>query len=221
MLLAGGARGIRRVLLVGLGRATDRVSALRRAATLAARQAGKLGTGSLAFYGGVVSAAEAEAATVGLHGRRRWTVRKTSKTPPPEDERRAPVSEAVVLSASLPQGEVGVAAGRAIGEGHALARTLGMMPGNLCTPEFLAETARQIAARHGLTCTVLGANGDGARGHGLLLVRARKERRQDPKLIVLEYLRERREPNRSPSSARSVLRLRAAFPLSPRRRWNG
>src|SRR5947209_7854988 len=49
--LAGGASGPARVLLVGLGK-TDRTSALRRAGALAARQAGRMGTGRLAFYAG-------------------------------------------------------------------------------------------------------------------------------------------------------------------------
>src|SRR3954454_1064472 len=42
--LAGGATGPARVLLIGLGK-SERVSALRRAGALAARQAGKMGAG--------------------------------------------------------------------------------------------------------------------------------------------------------------------------------
>ena len=48
--LAGGARGPQRVLLVGTGAATDRAVALKRAAALAARRAGSLGVGAMAFH---------------------------------------------------------------------------------------------------------------------------------------------------------------------------
>jgi leucyl aminopeptidase len=43
--LAGGERGIQRILLVGMGPASDRAAALRRAGAIAARQASRLGVG--------------------------------------------------------------------------------------------------------------------------------------------------------------------------------
>src|SRR5512133_2996507 len=64
--LAGGSTGPARVLLVGLGKVTDRASALRRAGALAARQAGRMGVGRLAFYAGTLSREETEAVAVGL-----------------------------------------------------------------------------------------------------------------------------------------------------------
>jgi len=178
--LAGGASGPARVLLVGLGKPADRTSALRRAGALAARQATRLGTGRLAFYAGTLSREETEAVAVGLAAGA-WEYTDT-KTPPPEDERRAPLTEATILAAD----EQGVANGRAIAEGHGLARTLAMMPGNLCTPEFLATTAREIAARHGLGVTVLGRAEMEREGMGSFLCVAQGTP-EDPKLIVLEY----------------------------------
>ena len=178
--LAGGSAGPARVLLVGLGKITDRVSALRRAGALAARQAGRMGVGRLAFYAGTLSRQETEAIAVGLAAGA-WEYTDT-KTPPPEEERRAPLTEAAILSAD----ERGLENGRAIAEGHGLARTLGMMPGNLCTPEFLADTARDIAARHGLGVTVLGRAEMEREGMGSFLCVAQGTP-QDPKLIVLEY----------------------------------
>jgi leucyl aminopeptidase len=184
LFLGGSASGIRRVLLVGMGTGAQRSDALRRAATLAARQAGKLGAGSLAFYAGSLDAREAEAVTVGLiDGSWRY---EDVKTPPPEDERRAPVSGAVVLGADAEAVRSGVVTGSAIGAGQSLARTLGMMPGNLCTPEFLADTAREIAQRHGMQCTVLGRAEMEKEGMGSFLAVAQGTP-QDPKLIVLEY----------------------------------
>src|SRR5438552_1666975 len=48
LILGGAERGIQRLMLVGLGsKPSDPVLAVRRAATLAGRQANKLGVGSL------------------------------------------------------------------------------------------------------------------------------------------------------------------------------
>jgi leucyl aminopeptidase len=105
-----------------------------------------------------------------------------TKTAPPDDERRAPLTDAVILAADAQ----GLENGSAIAEGHGLARTLGMMPGNLCTPDFLAATAREIAARHGLGVTVLGRAEMEREGMGSFLCVAQGTP-QDPKLIVLEY----------------------------------
>ena len=178
--LAGGSAGPARVLLVGLGKVAERASALRRAGALAARQAGRMGVGRLAFYAGTLAREETEAVAVGLAAGA-WEYTDT-KTPPPEEERRAPLTEATIIAAD----DRGLENGRAIAEGHALARTLGMLPGNLCTPEFLADTARDIAARHGLGVTVLGRPEMEREGMGSFLCVAQGTP-QDPKLIVLEY----------------------------------
>jgi leucyl aminopeptidase len=178
--LAGGTSGPARLLLVGLGKPAERVSALRRAGALAARQAGRMGTGRLAFYAGALGREETEAIAFGLAAGA-WEYTDT-KTPPPEDERRAPLTDATILGAD----EQGLENGRAIAEGHGLARTLAMMPGNLCTPEFLATTAQEIAARHGLEVTVLGRAEMEREGMGSFLCVAQGTP-EDPKLIVLEY----------------------------------
>ena len=181
---AGAATGPSRVLLLGLGKATDRVSSLRRAGAIAARQAGRMGTGSLAFYAGALDAKEAEALGVGLAAGA-WEYTDT-KTPPPEEDRRSPLTSARILGPDLGVIQPAITTGSAIAEGHALARTLGMMPGNLCTPEFLANTARDIAARHSLGLTVLGRSEMEALGMGSLLCVAQGTP-EDPKLIALEY----------------------------------
>ena len=105
-----------------------------------------------------------------------------TKSPPPADERRDPLASARILDANA----AGLTSGIAIAEGHGLARTLGMMPGNLCTPEFLAQTAREIGARHGLTITVQGRAELEQLGMGSFLCVAQGTP-QDPKLITLEY----------------------------------
>ena len=181
---AGGTTGPARVLLLGMGKVTDRVGALRRAGAIAARQAGRMGTGSLAFYAGALDARETEALAVGLSAGA-WSYTDT-KTAPPEDERRAPLRSARIHGADRAAIEQGIVAGSAIAEGHSLARTLGMMPGNLCTPDFLSSTAQDIAARHGMKVTVLGRAEMEAEGMGSFLCVAQGTP-EDPKLIVLEY----------------------------------
>ena len=82
--------------------------------------------------------------------------------------------------------ERALAQGLAIAKGVALARTLGNLPGNVCTPAYLAETAIQIAKDHALDCQVLEHADMEALGmHSLLSVA--KGSHQPPKLIVVHY----------------------------------
>jgi leucyl aminopeptidase len=178
--LSGTTGGIQRVLLIGMGSAADRVTALRRAAALAGRQANKLGVGRMAFWAGALAPAETEAITLGLIAGS-WDF-KEMKTAPPAEEQRTPLEEAVIVGADAGA----VATGRAIGEGHSLARRLGMLPGNVCTPEYLADTAREIAQRHNMKVTVLGrAEMEREKMESFLCVAWGTP--QDPKLIALEY----------------------------------
>jgi leucyl aminopeptidase len=189
--LAGGETGIQRVLLVGMGRVTDRLVALRRAGAIASRQASRLGTGALAFFAGTLTADEAEAAGLGLVAGS-WDFREL-KTPPPADEQRA-VLERAILVAPNGAADDALPTVRAIGEGHALARRLGMLPGNICTPDYLADTARQIGGRYGMTVTVLGRAEMEREKMGSFLSVAQGTP-QDPKLIALEH---RRGPANAP-----------------------
>jgi leucyl aminopeptidase len=183
--LSSAAPGVERVLLVGIGKSEDRSAALRRAAALAARQAAKLGARRMAFFAGSLTEAETEAVAVGLIAGA-WDF-KELKTPPPADDQRDQLEAAVIL-ANAPGVERGVATGSAIGEGHSLARRLAMLPGNICTPDYLAETAREIAQRHGMTVTVLGREEMERERMGSFLCVAQGTP-QDPKLIVLEHRR--------------------------------
>jgi leucyl aminopeptidase len=182
--LAGGERGVQRLLFVGMGPATDRLSALRRAGAIAGRQANKLGVGRLAFFAGAMTADEVEAVGLGLIAGA-WDFKET-KTAPPADEQRAPLEQSTILVADSAAGQAGVKAAQAIGEGHSLARRLGMLPGNICTPAYLADTARDIATRHNMKVTVLGRQEMAAEKMGSFLCVAQGTS-QDPKLIALEY----------------------------------
>ena len=188
--LTGATSGPARVLLVGMGKGNnDRRSAVRRAASIAARQAARMGTGSLAWLGPSSDANDVEQAAVGLIAGS-WEY-KDLKTPPPESDRRTPLTEATILVQDEKGGRQALAAGEAIGIGHSLARRLAMMPGNLCTPDFLAETAQDIGKRHKLEVTVLGRDDLAKRKMGSFLAVAQGTP-QDPKLVALEYRRGKR-----------------------------
>ena len=86
----------------------------------------------------------------------------------------------------IAEGEAALARAHAIAEGVALARDLGNMPANICTPAYLAEQAQELARRHGLRCEVLEQKDMEKMGMGCFLAVARGSS-QPPKLIVLEH----------------------------------
>ena len=106
--------------------------------------------------------------------------------PPPEADRKAELEEAVLLVPDEKPARDAVARGAAIGEGTDLARRLAMMPGNVCTPDYLAEVAGELASRFGLKRTVLGRAEMEKEGMGAFLCVAQGTP-QEPRLIVLEY----------------------------------
>jgi leucyl aminopeptidase len=81
----------------------------------------------------------------------------------------------------------GAREGKAIASGMKLAKDLANLPGNICTPSYLAEQAGKLAELYPkLKCTVLEEKDMAELGMGALLAVARGSR-QPPKLIVLEY----------------------------------
>jgi leucyl aminopeptidase len=82
--------------------------------------------------------------------------------------------------------KTGLANGEAIVAGQALARRLAMMPGNLCTPDYLEATARDISRRHGQAITVLDRAGLEREQMGSFLSVAQGTP-QEPKLVALEH----------------------------------
>lgn len=76
--------------------------------------------------------------------------------------------------------------GQAIADGMSLAKDLANLPGNVCTPGYLAEAAQKMATEHKIDCQILEREEMAALGmHSLLSVA--KGSRQAPKLIVLQY----------------------------------
>ncbi len=74
----------------------------------------------------------------------------------------------------------------AIADGADLARDLGNLPGNVCTPTYLADEATKLAAEFGLKCDVLERKDMEKLGMGALLAVARGST-QPPKLIAVHY----------------------------------
>ena len=184
LLLPGGAKGAQRVLVVGLGKPASAALGLRRAASVGSRQARKIGVPSLAFFADDQSDAAIEAVAIGLTlGAWEYT---TTRSAPPEDERKPQLESAQILVADEAKANAAVQRGAALGSGINLARQLAMLPGNICTPEYLANTAREIATRRGMGITVLGRAEMKVEKMGSFLAVAQGTP-QDPKLIVLEY----------------------------------
>ena len=80
-----------------------------------------------------------------------------------------------------------VTQGEAIVAGMTLTRNLGNLPGNICTPTYLANEAKNLAKAFGLKCLILEKAAMEKLGmHSLLAVA--KGSHQPPKFIVLEYM---------------------------------
>jgi len=83
--------------------------------------------------------------------------------------------------------ETGARQGKAIASGMKSAKDLANLPGNVCTPTYLAEQALELADRHSkLKVTILEERDMEKLGMGALLSVSRGSR-QPAKLIVLEY----------------------------------
>jgi leucyl aminopeptidase len=83
-------------------------------------------------------------------------------------------------------GEAAIDRAMAIAEGITLARDLGNLPGNVCTPAYLADKAREIGRAHGFEVEILGQKDIEKLGMGAFLAIARGSR-QPPRLILMEY----------------------------------
>ncbi|GBG13554.1 leucyl aminopeptidase [Novimethylophilus kurashikiensis] len=82
--------------------------------------------------------------------------------------------------------DVALKRGLAIAGGARMAKDLGNLPGNICTPTYLAQQAQELAKSYNLEIEVLERDDMEKLGMGSLLSVARGSR-QPPKLIVLQY----------------------------------
>ena len=184
LLLVGGDTGLQRVLLVGRGAAPLTRATARRAAAIAARQAVRLGTGSMTVLLPDATDDAIEGLALGAAAGA-WEY-PDLKTPPPEADRRAPLTDVTIVCNDTATARAAFAAGSAVAEGQAIAKRLGQMPGNYCTPETFVQVGREIAARHGMTLTVLGRAEMEKEGMGSFLCVAQATP-EEPRLVALEY----------------------------------
>lgn len=182
-----------RVLLVGLGKERGAgMERLRQAVGTAASflQGRKLTTFALDLSSfpeknadtQAVAQAAAEAILLSTYRFDRYRRDSSGDFPPPLTE----VLLQVEAQTLLREAEEGVRRAAAICRGVALARDLVNEPGNVKSPEYLAEQARAVAEEVGLTCMVLDRAALEAEGMGAMLGVAQGSIRE-PRLIVLEY----------------------------------
>jgi leucyl aminopeptidase len=92
----------------------------------------------------------------------------------------------IIDSKSLKSAETCVIQASAIAAGMALAQDLGNLPGNICTPSYLADQAKALAKTYPLKCEILDRKDMEKLGMGALLAVAQGSV-QPPKLIVLRH----------------------------------
>ena len=181
-----------RVLLVGLGKERDfREREFRSAIRAAVRLLNETGSYEAVVYLTEEKVKRREVAwrvehavVVAMEAVYRFDQMKSQ----PADVRR-PLRK---LTLSVPQrsdltaGEAAAARGLAIAHGMDLARDLGNLPGNICTPTHLAERAQALAQELGFKCEVFerGKLEELKMGSFLSVTNGSD---QPPKFIVLEY----------------------------------
>ena len=181
-----------RVMLVGLGREKDfREREYREAIRAAVKTLDETGAFDGSIYLTEVAVKKRDvawrvrqAAITALETVYRFDSMKSRK-----DEVRRPVRKLTLMVErrnELGPAERAVREGEAIGHGMSLARDLGNLPGNVCTPEYLATRARDMAKAVGIKCEVLERADCEALKMGSFLSVANGSR-QAPKFIILEY----------------------------------
>jgi leucyl aminopeptidase len=178
-----------RVLLVGLGERKDLSEAHYRDAVRAAANALKeLGAGDAALHF-VDARVRSRSLTWNLRHAvlcmrdafYRFDQLKTQKKSP------EPALARVVLPlVPTAQNRQALAEAVATADGTALAKTLGNLPANICTPSYLAEEAKKLARQFKLGIEVLKRRDMQKLGMGALLA-VTQASQQPPKLIVLRY----------------------------------
>ena len=126
-----------------------------------------------------------QAARILADGAYRFDALKTDKKK--DRKHRGTKKLTLLVSSELDAGlDTAVLQGQAIATGMALAKDLGNLPGNLCTPTHLAETAVALGKQYKFDVEVLERADMQKLGMGALLSVARGSH-QPPKFIVMHY----------------------------------
>ena len=181
-----------RVLLVGLGaeKSFDE-KAYRKALGNALRALKATGASDAELHLTSLAAGKSDsawrisqAATLAIESAYRFEQMKSKRESPPATLKRLVLAYAQTTDRK--HAERGLSQGLALGHGMSLAKDLGNLPGNVCTPEYLAQTARELGKRYKMKVKVLERAEMQKLGMGSLLSVARGSA-EPPKLIVLEY----------------------------------
>jgi leucyl aminopeptidase len=191
-LLLHGVPGVTgRVLLVGLGsQAGFREKQYREAVAATTRALNATGAEEASFHLTELAVGRRDAAwkvshavTVVREGSYRFTRMKS------RNEAAEPALKRLALAvdrAAAKRAAAGLEQGLAIAHGMDLAKDLGNLPPNVCTPAYLADQARELAKRYRMKVTVLErADMERLGMHTLLSVAQGSAR--PPKFIVLEH----------------------------------
>ncbi len=187
VLMFYGTGGLDRVVLIGMGDADRlRPAAVRRAAMIAGKRARQLGVATAVFLvpdsslaAEQVGQAIAEGLPFGA-----WHYGDLKRAPEPV---RPALDEVVIgCRAADPALDAGVARGSAIAAGQALTRGLQVLPADTCTPSYLADRAEEIAARYGMTATILDRAALEREGMNAILAVGNGSA-NEPRFIALEH----------------------------------
>ncbi len=182
-----------RVLLVGLGpRESCTLAGLRKAVTVAVRVLAKTGVGTAATLlaelplEGVAPGARVRA-IVEAAEQASYRFEQMKSKPKSTGKQLRRLSLLLTSRSANTDAERNIEIGRAIAGGIALARDLGNLAPNICTPTYLAAEARKLARRYPtLKVRVLGEAEIQRLGMGAFLGVARGSH-EAPRLIVFEY----------------------------------
>ncbi len=181
-----------RVLLVGLGREADfRDKQYREAVAAALRTLNATGAVEATLHLTEIGAVKrdiawrvAQAVTVAREAGYRFDRMKSRHDDAQPALRRLTLG--VGDKSALRRAGLGLERGLAVAHGMSLAKDLGNLPANVCTPAYLAGQARELARHYRMKVQVLERSDMEKLGMGALLSVARGSR-EPPKLITLEY----------------------------------
>ncbi len=180
-----------RVLLLGFGEENDvNEGRFRQAVAAAAIRLKEIAVTNAAFFVFDVEITDRNVAWKAKH-----LVESTNEALYRFDQMKSKKNEKLVLDQvrlyvsdrrDAAAAQQGVRQGEAVSAGVRMAKDLGNLPGNVCTPSYLVEQAKILRRNHKLKLTVLDEAKMKQLGMGALLSVARGSR-QPPYTIVMEY----------------------------------
>ncbi len=181
---------VARVLLIGMGDAAAVTDVqIRRAAMIAGKRARTLGAPSAALVWFNALAPKIASERVGQllsEGIPFGAWHFPDMKRPPESPKPDFTECELITPAADTRFAAGIKRGNAIAAGQAFTRGLQVLPGNDCTPEFLGDTATDLAKKYGFAVTVLDKKAIIKEGMHALMAVAQGSA-LEPRFIVLEY----------------------------------